>query len=213
VALPTNQPGLNTIVGAMKTITNANGKDSLDAALMSVHSKVHVRNSATPTQQTDWGYMMANNTTPKVNTTKIASSVSISGQLQYYNSGPTGVLTNWSSYQQWITLPDRIIGIVETYPTNNAATSAFEIDGRVRFTYGRAISTPKYMVTEVAGSRYSYGPFKAIIHAHDFTTVTTDTAGVVLDSYRNAMEIIFRYNLSNGSTLYSYPANTKNILL
>jgi hypothetical protein len=213
VAIPTNQPGLQTIVGAMEGYTNVNGKDSLDAALMSVHSKVHVKNSTVPQQNTDWGFMMANNTTPKVNTTKIASSVSISGQLQYYNSGPSGVLTNWSSYQQWITLPDRIIGVVETYPTNNAVTQAFEIDGRVRFTYGRAISTPKYLITDVAGSQYRYGRFKAIIHAHDFTQVLTDTAGVVLDSYRNAMEIIFRYNLSNGSNLYSYPANTKKYFI
>lgn len=213
VSIPNTEPGLQTIVGAMKTITNANGKDSLDAALMSVHSKVHIKNSAIPQQNTDWGFMMANNTTPKVNTTKSVSSVSVSGQLQYFNSGPHGVLTNWSSYQQWITLPDRIIGVVETYPTNNTPTQAFEIDGRVRFTYGRAISTPKYLVTEVAGSRYSYGPFKAIIHAHDFTSVTTDTAGVVLDSYRNAMEIIFRYNLSNGTSLYTYPASTKKYFI
>ncbi len=211
-AIPITQPGLQTIVGAMEGITNSNGKDSLDAALMCIHSKVHVRNSS-GAQHNDWGYLLANNTTPKITVSKIASTVSVNGGLQYESSGPSGILTNWSSYQQWITLPDRIIGVVETYPTNNAATQAFEIDGRVRFTYGRAISTPKYLITEAAGSKYSYGRFKAIIHDHDYTTVTTDTAGVVLDDYRNAMEIIFRYNLSNGSTLYSYPATTKKYFI
>ena len=211
-----NDCGLQTVVGAMETIPGRTANiDEMDAALMAVHSKVHVRKSGTPTEWTDWGYMMSR-ADAKVCVGKTASTISTPGVLQYQTSGPNAFETSWSSYQQWITLPDRIIGFVETYPTNNVATQAYEIDGRVRFTYGRqttSLLNPKYMITEVAGSRYAYGKFKTIIHGHDFTTVSVDTAGVVRDEFRNSMEIIFRYNLSNGTSLYSYPANTRKYFM
>ena len=212
-----NEPGLQTIVGAMQTIPNNHGGtgDEMDAALMCVHSKVHVRKTSNQTEWTDWAYMMAAVNT-KTCVGKTASTISTPGILQYQSAGPGATETNWSSYQQWITLPDRLIGFVETYPTNNTNTQAYEIDGRVRFTYGRQTSNllnPKYMVTEVAGSRYAYGKFKAIIHAHDFTTVSVDTAGVVRDDFRNSMEIKFSYDLSNGTTLYSYPGSTKKYFM
>jgi hypothetical protein len=212
-----NEPGLQTIVGAMQTIPNNHGGtgDEMDAALMCVHSKVHVRKTTSQTEWTDWAYMMAAVNT-KTCVGKTASTISTPGVLQYQSAGPGAVETNWSSYQQWITLPDRLIGFVETYPTNNTNTQAYEIDGRVRFTYGRqttSLLNPKYMVTEVDGSRYAYGKFKAIIHAHDFTTVSVDTAGVVRDDFRNSMEIKFSYNLSNGTTLYSYPGSTKKYFM
>lgn len=211
-----NDCGLQTVVGAMETIPGRTANiDEMDAALMCVHSKVHVRKSTTPMEWTDWGYMMSR-ADAKTCVGRTVSTISTPGVLQYQTSGPNAYETNWSSYQQWITLPDRIIGFVETYPTNNVATQAYEIDGRVRFTYGRqtgALLNPKYMVTEVAGSRYAYGKFKTIIHGHDFTTVSLDTAGIVRDDFRNSMEIIFRYNQSNGTSLYSYPANTKKYFM
>jgi hypothetical protein len=207
-----NDPGLQTIVGAMETQTGTANNDLLNAALMAVHSKVHVKTS-TNTQWQDWAYMMAK-TSPKICVANTVSTISTPSVLQYQTTGPTGVETNWASYQQWITLPDRIIGIVETYPKNNAATNALEIDQRIRFTYARRTAPfVKYLVEEVPGVKYGYGKFKTIIHAHDFTTVTTDTAGVLRDEYRNAMEIIFRYNLSSANTQYAYPASTKKYFI
>ncbi len=211
-----NDCGLQTVVGAIETIPGRTANiDEMDAALMVVHSKVHITKRTNPAEWTDWGYMMSR-TDAKSCIGRTVSTISTPGVLQYQTSGPSGYETNWSSYQQWITLPDRIIGFVETYPTNNVATTAYEIDGRVRFTYGRqtgALLNPKYMITEVAGSKYSYGKFKTIIHGHDFTTVSVDTAGVLRDDYRNSMEIIFRYNLSNGTSLYSYPGTTKKYFM
>jgi hypothetical protein len=211
-----NDCGLQTVIGAMETIPGRTANiDEMDAALMAVHSKVHVRKTSANTEWTDWGYMMSR-TNGKVCVGRTASTISTPGVLQYQTSGPNAFETNWSSYQQWITLPDRIIGFVETYPTNNVTTQAYEIDGRIRFTYGRqttALLNPKYMITEVSGSRYAYGKFKTIIHGHDFTTVSVDTAGVVRDDFRNSMEIIFSYNLSNGTSLYSYPGNTKKYFM
>ncbi|HAI84408.1 MAG TPA: hypothetical protein DCL43_12140, partial [Chitinophagaceae bacterium] len=64
-----------------------------------------------------------------------------------------------------------------------------------------------------AEQSYSYGAFKAIVHGHDFDSVLTDTAGIVRDDFRNSMEIIFRHNLSNGTTLFTYPSSTRKFFI
>ncbi|HAN38814.1 MAG TPA: hypothetical protein DCQ29_07915 [Chitinophagaceae bacterium] len=208
-------PGLQTIVGAMITQPGATPTvpDNLNAALMAVHSKVHIRRGNPEMQWTDWAYMMSS-VTSRACVGKTVSSISAVGGLQRQSSGPLAFESNWASYQHWITLPDRIIGIVETYPKNNSTAQAFEIDGRVRFTFGRgAIRLPKFLVTEVPEQSYSYGAFKAIVHGHDFDSVLTDTAGIVRDDFRNSMEIIFRHNLSNGTTLFTYPSSTRKFFI
>ncbi len=208
--------GLQTIIGAMTTKAGRNPDiDELDAAVMAIHSKVHVKKSTTPTEWIDCGYLNTN-IDPKLCMSKTAATVSTKSDLQSQNYGPVAAITQWSSYQQWITLPDRIIGIVETFPTKNQATKAFEIDGRVKFTYGRSgLLAKKNIVTEITNKQYSYGKLRAIIHDHDFTTVSTALGGIIRDdqSPNPSTEIIFRYNLSDGSTLYSYPGTTKKYFI
>jgi hypothetical protein len=196
--------GLQTMVGAIATEagTTSGGaaQDELNAALMAVHSKVHVRTN-TNTQWQDWAYMSAN-TAPKTCVSATAATASSPSTLQYQSFGPVGYNTNWGSFQQWITLPDRVVGIVETYPLTN--TTAMEIDGRVRFTYGRTGSlNPKNLVTNTAGVEYTYGNLKAFIHEHNFTSISTATAGVLRDDVLQAEEIVFRYG---SSSMTSYTA-------
>jgi hypothetical protein len=86
----------------------------------------------------------------------------------------------------------------------------------VRFTYGRnGLKTPKNLVVDIAGQQYTYGNLRTIIHAHDFTSVSTGTAGTLRDDQSTgpASEIIFRYNLSSGTTLYPYPGTTKKYFI
>lgn len=210
-----NFPGAQTIVGAMITQPGrvVAAQDEMDAALMAVHAKVHVRNSSTPAEWTDWGYM-STKMDAKSAVAKTAATISTPSVLQYQTSGPAGIETNWASYQQWITLPDRLIGLVEVYPKANVPTQAFEIDGRVRFTYGRSgLLNPKGLIVDEPGKRYSYGGFKAIIHQHDFSVVDTAAAGTLRDEVPIASEIRFRFNLSSGNTLYTYPANTRKFFM
>ncbi len=210
-------PGAQTIVGAMITqpgrvIAN---QDEMNAALMAVHAKVHVKNAASTstTEWSDWAYM-STRMDAKSAVAKTAATISTPSILQYQNPGPIGIETNWASYQQWITLPDRLIGLVEVFPKANVPTQAFSIDGRIRFTYGRnGLLNPKSLIIDEPGKRYSYGDFKAIIHQHDFTVVDTATAGTIRDDARLASEIRLRFNLSSGNTLYTYPANTKKFFI
>lgn len=210
-----NFPGAQTIVGAMITqpgrvIAN---QDEMNAALMAVHAKVHVRNSSTPAEWTDWGYM-STKMDAKSAVAKTAATISTPSVLQYQLSGPVGIETNWASFQQWITLPDRLIGLVEVFPKANVPTQAFSIDGRIRFTYGRnGLLNPKGLIVDEPGKRYSYGEFKAIIHQHDFTLVDTAAAGTLRDDKLIASEIRLRFNLSNGTTLFNYPASTRKFFI
>ncbi len=194
----TNQPGLQTVMGSMQTrpLGTSTTKDNLDAAVMCIHNKVHV-NPGNTSEWDTWGYMLAN-VKSKVCVAQTASTVSASGILQRQTAGPSGRNTDWSSYQQWITLPDRIIGFFEVYPTG-ASAGAYQVDGRVRFTYGRSGTMyPKSIKKEIDQKQYAYGKFRAFIHGHDFQTVLTDTAGVIRDDVKQAEEIIFRFDESGG---------------
>lgn len=207
VVTSTNEPGMLTVVGAMKTQP---GAIPLNSALLLVHSKVHVRNYTSTVQWTNWGYMLSQMDT-RTCVGKNVSAISTPAALQYQTSGPTGWPTNWASFQQWITLPDRLIGVVETFPGTSNGAQAWEIDTRIKFAYGRnGVVDPKDFVINTPGSVYSYGSFRTILHAHDFTTVDTAIAGVLRDDPPfTAKEIVLRYNLANGATLYNYPANFK----
>ncbi|QEK51847.1 T9SS type A sorting domain-containing protein [Pedobacter aquae] len=210
-------PGAQTIVGAMTTQPGRfAGQDEMDAALMAVHAKVHVRNFATSTRTTewtDWGYM-STKMNAKSNVAKTAATISTPSILQYQTSGPRGFDTNWASFQQWIMLPDRMVGLVEVYPKDNVATQAGSIDGRIRFTYGRfGLLNPKVFTIDEPGKRYTYGGLRAIIHQHDFTSVDTAMAGTLRDFVRLASEIRLRFNLSTGTTPFTYPANTRKFFI
>ncbi len=210
---PGGLPGMQTFVGAMVTQAgrqtfNGVNRDEYNAALMAVHSKVHVRTTANQ-EWRDWVYT-STRINPKTNVTKTATAFSSPANLQRQNVGPTTFDSDWGTFQQWITLPDRLIGVVETFPKNGNPAQALEIDGRVRFTYGRAeLTNPKNITVLEANKRYAYGNLQAIIHDHDFTQISTGTAGILRDDFPTAEEIVFRYNLSDGTTPYTYPGDTR----
>ena len=196
-----NDVGHQTMVGAMTTVAGSTVRDELDGSLMCVHPKVHVRTTSGGQEWTDWAYMF-DNVNPKTCLSATVSAMSSTAQLQYQGSGPNGFTTDWGSFQQWISLPDRLIGYVETYPTAN--TTAIEIDGRVRFTYGRSNKlNPKRFVIEQNGVRYRYGNMTTIIHGHNYSSIDTANAGVLRDETRQADEIRFRSGSTNSANYTS----------
>ncbi|MFN3782437.1 MAG: hypothetical protein ACK4R6_00845 [Spirosomataceae bacterium] len=212
VSLPSNL-GAITLAGAMTTTFGTNSKKELDAALMSVHAKVHTI-VGNDTEWDKWVYMMGD-MNPKVNMSKLIGAASTPSTLYRQTAGPAGSISNWDSFQQWLTLPDRMIGLVEVFPKNNSAQNAYQIDGRIKLGYGRTGNLfPKDIEVITPGSEYNYGNLKVLIHQHDFTTVDTAAAGVVRDSPLQATEIRLRYDLSNnGTTLISYPGTTRKFFI
>lgn len=212
VSKPSNL-GQITLAGAMTTEQGSNSERELNAALMSIHAKVHI-SDGNVTEWDKWAYMMGN-MDPLVNVSKSVGAVSTPNTLYRQTAGPTGHLSNWNSFQQWLTLPDRMIGIVEVYPKNNIGQVAYQIDGRIKLGYGRTGNlNPKEIEIITPGSEYNYGNLKVLIHQHDFTTVDTVSAGVVRDSPKEATEIRLRYDLSNnGTTQIFYPGTTRKFFI
>ena len=198
--------GMPTLVGAMCTQRVSDSdtlRNIINSAIMRVNTKVHVRLTTPANPVADWGFMMTQ-TSPKTCISRTASSASTPAQLQCQYAGPVAKLTNWSTNQHWITLPDRMIGYVETYPTSSSGTtSAYEITGRIRFTFGRFGSiNPQTIVIDTANKQYTYGNLRAVIKGHNYNSIDTATAGVLVDADPyNAKEIVFICDSSSGGTV------------
>ncbi|MFP5039877.1 hypothetical protein [Parasediminibacterium sp. JCM 36343] len=218
VLTPVGNLGMPTLVGSMVTqaLSNANTQDSIvNSVLMLAGSQVHVNLSTPASPVLDWGFMMTQ-ISPLVCVSRTAASASTPSILQRQYSGPKAKATNWSSNQHWITLPDRMIGYVETFPTNSTGTtSAYEITGRLRFTYGRnGILNPQTLVIDTLNKQYTYGSLRTIIKGYDFNQVDTAYAGVLENAAPfNAYDIVFKCDSSNGTSLYNYSGKIKKYFM
>ncbi len=219
VSLPSNLGAL-TLVGAMTTQadpsagTNGSSRRHLSDALMSVHAKVHTH-AGTATEWDTWSYLIGN-TDPQTTMSRTIGAISTPCTLYRQTSGPTGHVSNWQSFQQWLALPDRLIGLVEVYPKDGKAQNAYKIDGRIKLGYGRTGTRYKKTLQAVKeGEEYLYGNLRVLIHAHDFTTVDTAMAGVIRDSPLDATEIRLRYVKlgTDGTSNVSHPGDTRKFFL
>jgi hypothetical protein len=221
VSLPSNMGAL-TLVGAMTTqlgsdvVTKGSSRQHLSDALMSVHAKVQINPVGTSGTEWDtWAYLIGN-TSPKTSMSRTVGAISTPCTLYRQTSGPTGHISNWQSFQQWLALPGRLIGLVEVYPKDGKPQNAYKIDGRVKLGYGRTGTRfKKTLQTMAEGKEYLYGNLRVLIHAHDFTTIDTVPAGVLRDDPLDATEIRFRYvkSGSDGTSNVSFPANTRKFFL
>ena len=80
--------------------------------------------------------------------------------------------TIYGGDQSWVLLHDRIIGIVRT--TFNEAGDAFGMEGVLQFGEGRGNTAKNITVEDKGNGIYTYGNLKAIIHDHDYSSITTD---------------------------------------
>jgi hypothetical protein len=206
-----NNMGLHTIAGGMTTRDIGFGKKEVHSAIMDVYAKVHVL-AGNDSEWNKWAYIMGN-TDEKVCVSEKIGGVSVQSRLYRQSAGPNATVTNWNSFQQWITLEDRIVGLVEVNPKDFVNALAYEIDGRIKMGYGKVpyLGKPS-MVVVTPGVEYEYGLYRIIIHEHNFSTIDTVSAAIVRDdgSPKLATEIRLRYDLSNnGNQLVSYSGTTK----
>lgn len=80
--------------------------------------------------------------------------------------------TIYGGAQSWVMLPDRIIGVVQT--KFNEQGDAFGMEGVLQFGEGRGNTAENIAVESVGDNTYTYGNLRAVIHDHDYETVTTD---------------------------------------
>jgi hypothetical protein len=223
VSSPSNMGAL-TLVGAMTTQadpsagTNGSSRRHLSDALMSVHAKVHTKPTDTKEQNEEWkswAYLIGN-TDPKTTMSRNIGAISTPCILYTQSYGPSASASMWESFQQWLALPDRLVGLVEVYTQGGKTQNAYKIDGRIKLGYGgTGTRFKKTLQTRKAGEEYLYGNLRVLVHAHDFTSVDTAPAGVARDSPQDATEIRFRYVKpgTDGTTNVSHAGNTRKFFL
>ena len=202
--------GMYTIVGSMVTqpLSNTDQLDSIiNSSLMIAGSNVHTGVNG------NWGNGMIN-ISPLGCVSRTAASVSTPAVLQTQYSGPAGRACAWSSNQHWITLPDRMIGYVETFPTSSTGTTGgCEITARLRFTYGRTgAMIPQTLVIDTINKQYTFGALRTIIHGYDFNEIDTVNENTPATPLGN--DIVFQTDSSNGGTiLHNYSGSFKKYFL
>ena len=210
VQSPGGEVGLYTIVGSMVTqpVSKTNQLDSImNSSLMIAGSNVHTGVNG------NWGDGMIN-ISPLGCVSRTAASVSTPAVLQCQYSGPAGRACAWSSNQHWITLPDRMIGYVETFPTvSTGTTGGCEVTARLRFTYGRTgTMIPQKLVIDTINKQYTFGALRTIIHGYDFDKIDTVNENAPATPLGN--DIIFQTDSSNkGTVLHKYAGSFKKYFL
>jgi hypothetical protein len=134
-----------------------------------------------------------------------AATYSLTTTRGYAYQGKT---TDWQGRQVWLGLPDRIIGLLSTVPTKDAA-GALEIHTVLRLISGGTAGAAVCKKLEKTGeNRYRYGELDIIIHHSNFAAVTADIIPYRRKNYP-ASELTFRARRKNDAAPQTYPATTE----
>lgn len=181
-------PGKLTFVGGLVVDEDHSRPGPIDAILMAVYPKVQVKTDKGE-EWLDWAYLTRDERT-SVATGREFASLGTTYKLQSTSHAQATAPWPWTASQEWIVLPDRVIGLVEVAPQGEQ--SAHAVDGRIRFGYGRSGNLRPKELTSSAPDRFAYGELVAKVHATNFTNQTTGPAGMLRDTPKNATEIILR---------------------
>lgn len=181
-------PGKLTFVGGLVVDADQSRPGPIDSILLAVYPKVQIKTDK-GAEWLDWAYLSRDERTT-VATGREFASLATTYKLQSTAHAQATAPWPWAASQEWIVLPDRVIGLVEVAPLGEQRAHA--MDGRVRFGYGRSGSLrPKELISS-GENRFAYGELVAKIHETNFATQTTGPAGVLRDSPQTATEIILR---------------------
>ncbi|MEM1108100.1 MAG: hypothetical protein AAGH99_05350 [Planctomycetota bacterium] len=97
---------------------------------------------------------------------------------------------DWSADQQWVCLPDRIVGSVAVYP-KTLTQEAYSVSGHIRLGYGLGRAHQKFM-EQLSDDTYSYGNLRVKLHSHNYADTSIEESGILRDDRRFATEIILR---------------------
>ncbi len=103
-------------------------------------------------------------------------------RLSGQNVGPRKLPSSWAGHQQWVFLPDRIVGIVTVIP---GAEQAFDVTGRIKLLHGgTGVQYPK-QIRQIDGRRYAYGDIEVRVIDHSFGRVDVEANTPTLREGRN----------------------------
>ncbi len=207
--------GISTLVGAMTTeIANNKEQRRLRAAVMQVNAMVQNENNKN-TFRTNRAMLMPE-LISGVSLSKTIGGVTGKSRLYVPTFGPKANVSNWETFQEWIALPNRMIGLVQLYPYDNATAEGWATEVRVKLGYGRSATNPPYLSvsseiqTLTANAHYRYKDLDVKVHGYDFESIFSEVAPTLQDDDYMAQDLVFKTDLSGGGTsAYTYPATYK----
>lgn len=158
--LPPDEPGHATIMGAMTTSEDFN----LQAIVMGVYPRILTgKEEADPRS---WSWVAGN--------PRGASLVgrTVSGTFVEYEAAPFGGATagkpsGWAGRQVWLGLPDRVVGLLEIAPGEDAAP-AHAVEAVVRLGTGGTIFGPPIEIQPLPNQEWRFGDLIVRLEAADF---------------------------------------------
>ena len=195
-----DEPGTTTFAGAMMTDNIYSNAYPLNAAVMGVYPKVHTKTN-TGEEWQDWAYLTRDETNTVI-TTRNAASLATRHGLELTAAGPSASPVPWLGNQQWIALPDRLIGLVEVEPDGNQ--TAYAVNGRVHLGHGYYGLSGEKPIYQVNSNTFTYGEFTVKIHENNYDSISTAPAGVLRDSTPlTATDIVLSTDLDGSQRTWS----------
>jgi hypothetical protein len=216
--------GKSTHVGAMATdFTGSNNGWRLNSALDLAQSRVRFRlgpddntigNDVDPASARTVYYDTAQQEKNAFTINARFSALTTSHRLAKYKGGAM----NWRGEQQWLMLPDRMIGMVSNRSTNNQ--TAYSMVGSLRFVSGRGSWGVARPLVQVDANTFFYGKLTVDIHEQNYGTITTtyedtwDDDATVIDNKSGRLNFVDSTAAATGeTTLISYPNGTRRYYL
>lgn len=215
--------GKSTYVGAM--VTDFNGTTNgwrLNAALDAAQSRIRFATGPDDnTLQNDVSFpakiVYYDTAQDEKNAYTVNSSfaaLSTSHRLAKYKGG----VQNWKGEQQWLFLPDRMVGLVSAEAINDR--SAYSMVGSLRFVAGRGSWGTSRNVLQVDENTFSYGRLTVDVIDQNYGTISTkledtwDGTSTVVDKKAARLNFVDAAAAATGeSVLLTYPSGTRKYYL
>ena len=210
--IPTDEPGLATIMGAQLTDTNG----ALGQTLMGVYPRI--RDSRQEISK-DGKYNRAafswrtHGMKSALVMGRSWSALIADYRLQQYRSSTAGNPVDWQGRQLWLGLPDRIVGLVEIFPLNEGA-KAIDVEGVLRLGTGGTVNGKPVKIFQTDTNAWSYGDLLITMHGHNGAKIETPEVPYRLPKFPNTeIRVLDTNGATQSAAPMPYPASFKQWFL
>ncbi|MEM6259644.1 MAG: hypothetical protein AAGI37_15300 [Planctomycetota bacterium] len=198
--------GKMTFAGAIIADPVGERRHPLNSAVMAIYPRVQLK-----PDQPDWraGAYLSRNEKNATSVGAAFGALTTSHDLEMTSYAQRVFPVDWSGTQQWISLPDRLVGMVEVFPKSEQQ-KAFDISGRVRLGYGRSGPLRPKEIKVIDDLEYAYGDLRVRLHDHNYVSIDTEMAGVLRDSPLKSTEIVLSNQTEHKPEQRVYSTSTRH---
>jgi hypothetical protein len=180
-----------TYAGCMVTNPVGSGRARLNAALMAAYPRVRVKPLSEGLAGWQASAHLSHAEAVGITMGRTVGAVTAIHRLEGTNYGPSSWPSNWDARQQWINLPERVIGMIEVFPRENGQL-AYDVSIRLRLGYGRAGQLEEKAIQRLGRGSFIYGELRVIIHDTNLPILRTQPSGIVRDAPLKGTEIVLQ---------------------